>query len=103
METLGVHDLLQYALATVAVIRGLEITDRTMHYNELARAIGLISKDATWHVRHRTQITNVLTIAAAVENITGLNPPEPLEFERIVTEDGEPGAGFSKVSKIVRE
>ena len=35
MEELGVQDRLEYALATVAVIRGLKITDRTMRYNEL--------------------------------------------------------------------
>jgi hypothetical protein len=28
---------------------------------------------------------------------------EPLEFERIVTEDGKPGAGIVKDSRIVTE
>lgn len=72
-----------------------------MRYNELARAIGLISKDAPWHVRHRAQIANILNIAAAVEKLAGQATPEPLEFERIVTADGEPGTGFRKTSKIV--
>jgi hypothetical protein len=39
MEEIDVQERLEYALATVAVIRGLTITDRTMRYNELAREL----------------------------------------------------------------
>jgi len=103
LEELDVRDLLEYARAAVAVIRSLKITDRTMRYSHLARAIGLISDDGGWHVRHRRQITSILSIAAAVERQAGNPNTEPLEFERIVNEDGEPGAGVLKTSKIVRE
>jgi hypothetical protein len=68
------------------------------------RAIGLISDDASWQVWHRKQITIILSIAAAVENQPGKNTgTEPLAFERIVTEDDEPGTGILNMSKIVRE
>jgi hypothetical protein len=104
MEELDVQDRLEYALATVAVIRGLKITDRTMRYNELARAIGLLPENAPWHIRYRTYITDILSIAAAVENQTGPNNggSEPLEFHRIVNEADEPGSGILKTSRIVR-
>jgi len=103
MEPLDVEARLEYARATVAVIRGLKITDRRMRYNELARAIGLLPEGAPWEVRYRTHITHILCIAAAVENQAGAHTPTaPLEFERIVNEEGEPGAGFLKTSRIVR-
>jgi hypothetical protein len=104
MEELNVQDRLQYALAAVAVIRGLRITERTMRYNELARAIGLLPEHAPWHIRYRTFITDILSIAAAVENQTGPNTggADPLEFPRIVNEEGEPGAGILKMSRITR-
>lgn len=104
MEEIDVQERLEYALATIAVIRGLTITDRTMRYNELARAIGLLPEGAPWHIRYRTYITDILSIAAAVENQTGPNTggSEPLEFHPIVNEDGEPAWGFLKTSRIVR-
>ena len=104
MEEIDVQERLEYALATIAVIRGLTITDRTMRYNELARAIGLLPEGAPWHIRYRTYITDILSIAAAVENQTGptTGGSEPLEFHRIVNEDGEPAWGFLKTSRIVR-
>jgi hypothetical protein len=45
----------------------LKITDRTMRYNELARAIGLMSDNDRWEQWHRQQIEAILQIAAAVE------------------------------------
>jgi hypothetical protein len=45
----------------------LKITDRTMRYNELARAIGLMSDNDRWEPWHRQQIEAILQIAAAVE------------------------------------
>ena len=105
MEVLNVQDRLQYALAAVAVIRGLKLTGQTMRYNQLARAIGLLPENDPWHVRYRTFITDILCIAAAVERQTGpnLGGSDPLDFDRIVTDDGDPGAGILKTSKIVRE
>src|SRR5258708_36400670 len=98
MEEIAVQERLEYALATVAVIRGLTITDRTMRYNELARAIGLLPEGAPWHIRYRTYITDILSIAAAVENQTGPNTggSEPREVHRIVKEDGEAQWGIVK-------
>jgi hypothetical protein len=104
MEALDVQDLLQYARAAVAVIRGLKITDRKMRYSELARAIGLIPDDGHWEVWHRQQITAILSIAAAVEKQASQRTATgQLEFERIVNEVGEPGTGILKNCKIVRE
>jgi hypothetical protein len=101
----SVQARLQYALAAVAVIRGLKITGKTMRYNELARAIGLLPEHDEWHVRYRTFITDILCIAAAVERQAGphLGGSDPLDFDRIVKEDGEPGTGILKTSKIVRD
>src|SRR5260370_7858008 len=100
MEEIGVQGRREYGVATVAVIRGVTITDRTMRYNELARVIGLLPEGAPWHIRYRTYITDILSIAAAVENQTGPNTggSEPLEFHLILNEDGEPACGFFKKS-----
>src|SRR5258708_37034348 len=101
MEEIAVQERLEYALATVAVIRGLTITDRTMRYNELARAIGLLPEGAPWHIRYRTYITDILSIAAAVENQTGPNTggSEPLEFYRIVNKEARTGLGIFKKAR----
>jgi hypothetical protein len=101
MEALDVQDLLEYARAAVAVIRGLKITGSRMRYCQLAKAIGLISDDAGWQPWHRQQITTILCLAAAVERQANQNAAtEPLEFERIVNESGEPGIGVLKNSRI---
>jgi hypothetical protein len=104
MEGLNVHQRLTYALATVAVIRGLKLKGQTMRYNELARAIGLLQEGEPWHIRYRTFITDILCIAAAVENQAGPSRggADPLPYESIVNEDGEPGSGFLKTSRITR-
>jgi hypothetical protein len=105
MEGLSVQTRLQYASAAVAVIQGLKITGKAMRYNELARAIGLLPERDEWHVRYRTFITDIHCVAAAVERQTGpdLGGSDPLDFDRIVKEDGEPGTGILKTSKIVRD
>jgi hypothetical protein len=106
MKTLNVQDRLEYARCAVAVIRALKITDRTMRYNELARAIGLMSDGHRWEPWHRQQIEAILHIAAAVEKQRWggeATDIAPLEFERIVTEDGKPGAGVFRNSRIVTE
>lgn len=106
MKKLNVQDRLEYARCAVAVLRALKITDRTMRYNELARAIGLMSDSDRWEPWHRQQIEAILQIAHAVEQqrwggeATDISP---LEFERIVTEDGLPGAGVVKNSRITRD
>ena len=102
MEELDVQELLGFAGAAVAVLRSLKVTDTTMRYGQLARAIGLIPDDAKWHVRHRRQITTILCIAAAVEREAGNTGTEALEFERIVNESGEPGEGVLRTSRIIR-
>ena len=105
MVELNVQDRLGYAIAAVAVIRGLKITGKTMRYNELARAIGLLPEHDDWRVRYRTLITDILSIAAAVEKQSGpkFGGSDPLDFNTIVNEDGEPGTGILKSSRIVRE
>lgn len=104
MSDLDVQKRLHYALAAVAVIRGLKITNSTMRYNELARSIGLLEENGEWHIRYRTYITDILSLAAAAENQSGLDKSgkEPIEFHRIVNDEGEPGAGIVKTSKIAR-
>jgi hypothetical protein len=101
----NVQDRLKYALSAVAVIRGLSLTGKTMRYNELARAIGLLAENAQWHVRYRSLITDILSIAAAVEKQTGprFGGSDPLDFSNIVNEDGEPGEGILKASRIIRD
>src|SRR5258708_30910114 len=96
MEEIAVQERLEYALATVAVIRGLTITDRTMRYNELARVIGLLPEGAPWHIRYRTYITDILSIAAAVENQTGPNTGGwgTLELFRIVNKNSGPALRY---------
>ena len=105
MERLSVQDRLQYALAAVAVIRGLKITGKKMRYNELARAIGLLAEHAEWHIRYRTFITDILSIAAAVERQGGpkFGGSDPLDFNNIVNEDDEPGTGILRTSRIVKD
>jgi hypothetical protein len=102
MEALDVQDLLEYARAAVAVIRGLKITGSRMRYGQLAKAIGLISDDASWQPWHCQQITAILCIAAAAERQANQSAAaEPLEFERIINESGEPGIGVLKNSRII--
>jgi hypothetical protein len=102
MKTLDVQARLDYARAAVAVLRALKIADKTMRYGELSAAIGLKSDDDNWQPWHRQQIRDILNIVAATERQAGENTGvEPLQFERIVNEDGQPGAGFYKKSKIV--
>lgn len=104
MKTLDVQARLEYGRAAVAVLRALKIADRTMRYSELAKAIGLISDGEDWEVWYRQQIGDILNLIAATEKQAGEHTGvDPLEFDRIVTAQGEPGAGFYKSSRIVRE
>ena len=55
-----------------------------------------------WEVWHHTQTRDILNLVAATERQAGLNTEtEPLQFERLVTADGEPGTGSYKTSRIV--
>lgn len=104
MDTLDVQDRLEYARCAVAVIRALKITNTTMRYEALGKAIGLIPDGHLWEARHRQQVEAILRIAAAVEKQRwggGSTTIEPLDFDRIVGEDGKPGAGVAKTSQIV--
>jgi len=72
-----------------------------MHFKELAIAISLMRADEKWEAWHRSQISEILDLTAAAEH-QGSSAPT-LEFERIVRQDGQPGAGVNKYSRIVSE
>jgi hypothetical protein len=100
---LNVQDRLEYARAAVAVLRALKISQRTMRYNEFAKAIGLISDIESWAAQHRQQVEAILHIVAAVERQKwggAATDLDSLEYDRIVGQDGEPGAGITKNSRI---
>jgi hypothetical protein len=94
-----VEDRLSLARGTAAVLSSLSATDRTMRHKDLAIAIGLMRATDKWEAAHRNQITDILNLTAAAE-YQGSNA-DPLQFERIVGQDGQPGAGFHKTSRIV--
>jgi hypothetical protein len=100
---LNVQDRLECARAAVAVLRALKISNITMRYNEFAKAIGLIPDTESWLVQHKQQVEAVLHIVAAVERQrwggTGTDI-ESLEFDRVVGEDGKPGPGITRNSRI---
>jgi hypothetical protein len=106
MKTLSVGERLEYARATVAVLRTLKITNRKIRYIDLACAIGLMSDVDVWEPRLRQQVENILQLAAAAERQKGGGKDSKnaaLEFERIVKgKDGEPGPGIQKESRITR-
>jgi hypothetical protein len=104
MKTLDVQARLEYGRAAVAVLRALKIANRTMRYGEFAKAIGLMGDDESWQPWHRQQIGDILNLIAAAERQAGQNTGvDPLEFDRIITAQGEPGVGFYKSSRIVKE
>jgi hypothetical protein len=65
MKALAVQSRLEYARATVAVLRTLKITQTTMRYIDLARSIGLMSDHDRWEPRLRQQIEDILQLVAA--------------------------------------
>lgn len=102
MNTLDVQARLECARAAVAVLRALQIADSTMRYSEFATAIGLMAEGSRWQPWHRQQIAGILRLVAVAEKQAGKNAgTQPLQYERIVGEGGQPGAGVHKVSKIV--
>ncbi len=74
-----------------------------MKYRQFAIAIGMMTEAEKWEVWHRTQITAILNLTAAAEKQGRSADARPLEFERIITGEGEgaPGKGFYKKAKIV--
>jgi hypothetical protein len=102
VKTLDAQSRLEYGRAAIAVLRALRLINGKMRYHEFARAIGLMTEDEDWQPWHRNQITDILNVAGAVERQAGENRGcEPLEFERIVGPEGQPGAGVCKTSRIV--
>jgi hypothetical protein len=106
VKTLNVQQRLEFALRGVAELRVQASNKTTMQYEDFARAIGLVAKTDKWEVRHRDQVTAILSIMAAVER-QGLGGKDksapPLEFKWIVDKHGKPGAGIAKNSRIVRK
>ena len=106
MKALNLRQRLEFALRGIDRLRKLATDKTTMGYEEFARAIGLISPTEAWEVRHRDQVTAILSIMGAVEKqgLGGIDrSAAPLEFEWIVNQRGKPGAGFAKESRIVRK
>jgi hypothetical protein len=104
MKPLDVQARLEFARAGAAVLRALALVDKTMRYHQFGIAVGLIADDAKWEPWHRQQVQDVLNIISAVEDTANKNSGTArLEYERIVNESGEPGAGITKKSKIVRK
>ena len=75
-----------------------------MRYGEFAKAVGLIADSEGWQAWHRQQVPEVLRIIAAVERQAGeIEGKVPLEFQRIVNAEGEPGAGVLRNTRIVSD
>jgi hypothetical protein len=72
-----------------------------MRYKELAIAIGLMSASDEWEVGHRHQISEILNLTSAAQHQG--STADPLEFERVVGPDGQPGSGIHKFSRIVAQ
>lgn len=74
-----------------------------MRYGEFAKVIGLIDDDTDgghWQPWHRSQVTDILNIVAAVEKQAGEHGR--LEYERLTNGHGKPGDGVYKYSHIKR-
>jgi hypothetical protein len=101
-KRLDVQELLEYARAGVAILRGLEISDARMSYSDFGRAIGLLAgPNAPWEAWHRQQIKAILSAIAAVEKLAGTGAM-PLDYKRIINvQTGRSGKGVSKSSRIV--
>ncbi len=82
----------------------MERMDGTMRYKDFGIAIGLIPDGEKWEPWHRQQVADILNIIAATERtVEKASSTAPAEIDRIVNESGEPGTGFEKKSRIVRE
>ncbi|MFL5240256.1 MAG: hypothetical protein ACJ8EL_22200 [Rhizomicrobium sp.] len=103
MKFLDLETRLDMARAATAVLRGLQIKNGQMTYGELAKAIGMIKSGERWEAWHRNQIGDILKIIRAVEVQSGSAADNPIEFEKIVTAEGEPGTGIAKNTRIVSD
>jgi hypothetical protein len=104
MKTLNVEERLRFAMRGVDELRRLATSKTKMEYDAFARAIGLISATDAWEVRYRDQVTAILRGAVERQGLGGKDrTAQPLEFQWIVNQKGEPGAGFAKDSRIVRK
>jgi hypothetical protein len=105
MKSLDVQSRLEYARAGVAVIRALSLAGAKISYGNFASAIGLISDGDKWQPWHRQQVRDLLDIIAVAEKTAGAKTgTQPTKFDVIVAvSTGEPGAGITKTSKIVRK
>ena len=97
---IGAADRMKCATATIAVLRTLELLDTTMTYGQFARAIGLRGMEEEWQAWHRKQVSDVLYLAAAVEDQAKMDEP-PLQYDRIVDAQGEAGAGLHRTAKVI--
>ena len=108
-KILDVQEQLEFARATVAVLRTLVILDtdsqkETMTYRELANVIGLISDSPNdrWQPWHRQQVRNILNLVAAIESKGGKKIADRLQFDRIVNaKSRKPGIGIQKKTRLV--
>jgi len=105
MKPLDVQGRLEYARAAVAVLRALQIAKASITYQDLAKAIGLMTDKEPWKAWHQQQVRDVLNLIAATERKAGLKVAiAPLKFGLIVNaKKGRPGSGIYKTSKIVTE
>src|SRR4051812_29084627 len=103
MKALDVQDRLEYALCGVAVLRALQITDRTITYQQFARAIGLMAEGDKWTARSKTVADDTLKLIAATERRAGKKSGiSDLEYGRVINaKTGKAGDGLLKESRIV--
>lgn len=84
----------------VRVLRELAVADTTMRYQGFAKAIGLMPQDAKWQPWHRRQVSDILYMVLAIEGQCVGAPKAPLQHERVVTANGMPGLGVTRVPNI---
>jgi hypothetical protein len=100
---LTLDERLTYGKALADQLRKLRVSKVSVTYKTVALEIGLMKPDERWGAYHRTQITQLLNMIAAVDKFGNATPEFADEDYRwIVTEaNGEPGQGFYSSSRIV--
>ena len=100
MKKLDVQTKLECAVAGVAVLRALQLADKTMTYGQFSEAIGLLRGDGGWRAWHQNQISDVLYLMSAAQ---GEKPgPDGLQFDRLMNQKGHHGKGLGKKTRIVK-
>lgn len=101
----NVETKLDYVRASVAVLRTLQVTNKTMKFEPFCRAIGLIPDKTKWNLRYRAPAIEILDLAAIVDGqAKGMSTTtNPLQFERLVDDKGKPLLGFYKRLQVVRD